>query len=133
MLNTIKNPYVTVSATEDLRDSFIEAVKEYKADIPDGIKSLNENKFKGDIQLEDILWLKKNLPSGSHIYKLLENCDVTLPEPELQPRNPELEARIQRLRVMEQERKYREMTRNVDTSRIRHPEDSIAYQGENPR
>ncbi|XP_065222787.1 uncharacterized protein LOC135847258 isoform X2 [Planococcus citri] len=128
MLNTIKNPYVSVAMTDDLRDNFIEAYNANKPNIPERIKILAENKFKSDIQLEDILWLKKKLPKDVRIYKLLENCDVKLPAPELEPRNPELEARIQKLKVLEEERRYQDMTRNVDTSRVRHPEDSIAYQ-----
>lgn len=131
MLNTIKTPYVTISSSEDLRDQFIEAYNnENKTNIPERIKLLAENKFHGDVEVEHILWLKKKLPTGKHIYQLLENCDVILPAPEVVPRNPELEARIQKLKVMEEERKYQDMTRNVDTRRARHPEDSIAYQGE---
>lgn len=128
MMNTIKNPYVTISVTDDLRYNFIEAYNANKPNIPERIKALAENKFKGDVQLEDITWLKKKLPKDVRMYKLLETCDVKLPAPEVMPRNPELEARIQKLRLLDEERKYQDMTKNVDTSRVRHPEDSIAYQ-----
>ena len=37
-----------------------------------------------------------------------------LPEPKFPPRNPELEARIQRLKAEQAEREYKRMTSNVD-------------------
>lgn len=45
-------------------------------------------------------------------------------------RNPELEARVQRLKKEQEDREYRAMTKNVDTVRMRHPDDSIGYQSE---
>ena len=37
-----------------------------------------------------------------------------LPEPKFPPRNPELEARIQKLKAEQAEREYKKMTENVD-------------------
>ena len=37
-----------------------------------------------------------------------------LPEPKFPPRNPELEARIQKLKAEQAERDYKRMTENVD-------------------
>ena len=37
-----------------------------------------------------------------------------LPEPKFPPRNPELEARIQKLKAEQAEREYKRMTENVD-------------------
>lgn len=98
-------------------------------DIPEKIKVSAQNKFENPIELEELLWLQTKLPQKIHFYKLLEECNIILPELKIEPRNPELEARIQKLMKLEEERKYREMTKNVDSVRFRHPEDSIAYQG----
>lgn len=99
-----------------------------EADIPDKITEAAKNDFKEAIELYEFLWLRPRLPKNIFIHKLIEGCEIVLPEVKIPPRNPELERRIQKLKAMEEERKYREMTKNVDSLRARHPEDSIAYQ-----
>lgn len=81
------------------------------------------------VEVDEIMWLQKKLPDGKHLYKILEKCEIILPRPETEVRNPELEARIQLLKKKEEEKRYKSMTKNVDSVRVRHPEDSIAYQG----
>ncbi|XP_021931231.1 transmembrane protein 199 [Zootermopsis nevadensis] len=54
-------------------------------------------------------------------------CDVKLPRPEVEPRNQELEARIQCLKARQANREYKAMTRNVDTFRVHEPEETISY------
>lgn len=87
--------------------------------------------------VEDFNWLysqvkilrEKGDPSSStYLHKLLEGCEIVLPQPPVIERNPELEARIQRLKKEQEEREYKAMTKNVDNVRVRHPDDSIGYQ-----
>lgn len=80
------------------------------------------------VEVDEIIWLQKQLPDGKHLYKILEKCEIILPRPKEEERNPELEARIQQLKKKEEEKQYKSMTKNVDSVRVRHPEDSIAYQ-----
>jgi len=49
-----------------------------------------------------------------HFHELIKHCAMVLPEPKFPPRNPELEARIQRLKAEQANREYRRMTENVD-------------------
>ncbi|PVD31462.1 hypothetical protein C0Q70_06874 [Pomacea canaliculata] len=48
---------------------------------------------------------------------MLADSDLVLPGVKLPPRDPELEARIQRLKALEANREYQRMTQNVDVSR----------------
>ena len=64
-----------------------------------------------NISVEDITWLKKNvstIPSS-----LLLSCQLLLPTPEYEERNPVLEERCIKLRAKQEEREYRTMTGNV--------------------
>jgi hypothetical protein len=53
--------------------------------------------------------------------------EVVLPQPVELPRNPELEARVQKLKLEQSNREYEAMTKNVDSIRVHHPEDTIGY------
>lgn len=97
-------------------------------DIPDKITEAAKNDFQGAIELDEFLWLRPRLPKNIFIHNLIEQCEIILPEVKIPPRNPELEKRIQKLQALEEQRQYREMTKNVDSVRVRHPEDSIAFQ-----
>ncbi|KAK3925901.1 Transmembrane protein 199 [Frankliniella fusca] len=99
--------------------------------------SLPETTSQSLLHAEDFHWLynqvKKlresgNESSGIFLHKLLEGCEIVLPQPPVTERNPELEARIQRLKKEQEDREYKAMTKNVDNVRIRHPDDSIGYQ-----
>ncbi|EDV94432.1 uncharacterized protein LOC6567905 [Drosophila grimshawi] len=95
-----------------------------------------EQTVKGNfLYLNDIHWLRDTLDKlrqqkkiNIFLYELLENCELILPENEFKPRNPELEARCQRLRDEQHNREYHKMTKNVDATLKNVPEDTIAYQ-----
>ncbi|CAO1413025.1 unnamed protein product [Diamesa hyperborea] len=54
--------------------------------------------------------------------------DIVLPINEIRERNPILEKRCEQLRIDQEQREYKSMTKNVDTSRKFMPEDTIAFQ-----
>jgi len=72
---------------------------------------------------QDVRWIyerrgllkKRDKGEGpQHFHELIKDCQMVLPEPKFPPRNPELEARIQRLKAEQAEREYKRMTSNVD-------------------
>ncbi|KAL3290080.1 hypothetical protein HHI36_023449 [Cryptolaemus montrouzieri] len=85
--------------------------------------------------VQDLRWLyeyikeenRKN-PTKVYLHELMEGSEVLLPENSEIPRNPELEKRCQRLKIEQENRKYQNITKNVDNVRKRLPEDTIAYQ-----
>lgn len=85
--------------------------------------------------LSDLKWLSNFLSvlrkeQGSELYlnDVLQTCTLQIPQNEVIPRNPELEARCQRLREEQQNLEYRKMTKNVDAALQHYPEDTVAYQ-----
>jgi TMEM199 family protein len=79
------------------------------------------------ISADDLEWVyeraKKQELSISEMGLQLE-----LPVPDVTPRNPVLEKRCQRLRLEQDNRDYRAMTKMVDSVRYKEPEESMAYQ-----
>ena len=71
--------------------------------------------------------LRKNWPQFKYFHELMEESTVILPEPQIPPRNPDLEARIQRLKVQQAERDYKRMTQNV-SGRPAYTEEPLANQ-----
>ena len=71
--------------------------------------------------------LQKNWPKFKYFHELMEESTVILPEPQIPPRNPDLEARIQRLKVQQAERDYKRMTQNV-SGRPAYTEEPLANQ-----
>ena len=122
--------------SESLKQFIINCVATNDSDMPEGIRKYAKNCDDAHLCIADIKWLQehfvRNRNSGGDgkncFHDLMLGCDVKLPEPVVEPRNPELEARIQRLRAEQAAREYKAMTKNVDTVRIREPEDTIAYQ-----
>lgn len=118
---------------------FIESeVKEIgnNEEIPERIKTFlaSENKSKATIMLEDIQWVKKRLSRhGRFLCQMLKGTETILPTPPVEPRNPVLEARCERLRREQEDREYRSMTKMVDAIRVRHPEDTISFQSKNSK
>jgi len=49
-----------------------------------------------------------------HFHQLISKCELILPEPKMAPRNPDLEARIKRLKAQQERKDYEKMTDNVD-------------------
>lgn len=88
------------------------------------------------LNLTDLRWLhqhlndaRKNNETIEYLHELLEGSQLILPKNVMVERNPELEARCQRLKREQEEQTYRMMTKNVDCVRTHAPEDTIAYQG----
>lgn len=54
-----------------------------------------------------------------YLHKLLEGSELCLPSPVTAPRDPELEARIQKLKAQQLNREYDRMTSDVDVCRSR--------------
>ncbi len=61
--------------------------------------------------------IQDDLPDGFSFHDALDKSELVLPEPEFAPRDPELEARCERLRREAEEREYRRMTADVDGKR----------------
>lgn len=88
------------------------------------------------INLNDIKWLNEKLVEKRsedpefklYLNELLKGSRLVLPQNEILERNPELEARCVRLRLEQEARMYNAMTKNVDSSRTKLPEDTISYQ-----
>lgn len=99
-------------------------------------KSDNKDIDKALLRLEDVRWLmkfleeyRKNSKSKKvYLHELLQNVDVILPLPKVTPRNPELEARIQKLMAEQSAKEYEAMTKNINSTRRGYPEDTISYQ-----
>ncbi|XP_075627390.1 vacuolar ATPase assembly protein VMA12 isoform X2 [Balearica regulorum gibbericeps] len=51
--------------------------------------------------------------SPLYLHKLLEGCEIDLPEVPVPPRNPELVARLERIKAKLANEEYRRMTRNI--------------------
>ncbi|NXD29885.1 TM199 protein, partial [Spelaeornis formosus] len=51
--------------------------------------------------------------SSLHLHELLEGCEIHLPEVPVPPRNPELVARLERIKARLAHEEYQRMTRNV--------------------
>ncbi|EDW16345.1 uncharacterized protein LOC6574856 [Drosophila mojavensis] len=153
-----KNGYSIANSTRIIRDDEIvckrpqidvKLLKKLTANLPDvpsSAQEINElpeeeeeepkQPLTGDfLYLNDLHFLnstltelRKNNITNVYLYELIESCELILPENEYKPRNPELEARCQRLRDEQQNREYHKMTKNVDATLKHIPEDTVAYQ-----
>lgn len=80
-------------------------------------------------QIQEIV--KKKREENSTELFLHEVLRLKLPKNEVAERNPVLEARCQKLKAEQEQKEYRNMTKNVDSFRKHIPEtDTIAYQSE---
>ena len=87
------------------------------------------------LSYKDVKWLdgylkehRKTSDAKVYLHEFLEGADVTLPQPKVIPRDPVLEARVQKLTAQQNAREYEAMTKGVDSVRKRLPEDTIAFQ-----
>lgn len=87
------------------------------------------------LEINDIKWVAQVLDGRRdkgeelpYLHQLMEHSEIILPQNEYIERNPELEARCQRLRKEQEQRQYEQMTKNVDNSQKHRPDDSIGYQ-----
>jgi len=122
--NIANTPKKTVN---DKQDSSEEKDNEASGETTEQAKNV--------LYLSDLHWLSSTLVelrSRDHcqvfLHQLIESCELILPENEMKPRNPELEARCQRLRAEQHNRDYLKMTKNVDAGLKNYPEDTISYQ-----
>lgn len=105
------------------------------SEAPSGLRNLDSD---SEIDLCDIRWVfdQRTGVSSPRFHELLAGCELVLPVPKLPPRNPELEARVQRLRKEQEDREYRKMVGNIDSSnmnpwkRKQEEEESIGKQSE---
>ncbi len=54
------------------------------------------------------------LPDEFQFHRAVSKSELILPSPEYAPRNPELEARCQKLRAEQENREYQRMTESID-------------------
>lgn len=143
--------------SEKLKEFIVHRINFNDTDIPEGVKryKLSVTGEDGEdcedvhLCLADIKWLQEQFvirhesDGVNSVHDLMERldsdrlnsfhdlmigCDIKLPQPVDEPRNQELEARIQRLKAQQANREYKSMTKNVDTVRLHEPEETIAYQ-----
>lgn len=98
-------------------------------------KSETPSKSAKLLSLHDLQWMyyyiqAQNLNSDEKVYlhELMEGSEIVLPKNEEIPRSQELDKRCQRLKAEQQNKEYDDMTKNVDNSRRKLPEDTIGYQ-----
>ncbi|XP_031839538.1 vacuolar ATPase assembly protein VMA12 [Nomia melanderi] len=137
-VESIEDPSIRIIPSKKLIEFIIKNVKK-TSDVPSAIvalKKTHKDKEKHiSLNLEDIRWLNKYLEEyrkikkeNVYLHELLEETNIKLPIPKVTPRNPELEARIKKLKAQQDAREYEAMTKSVDSVRRNFPEDSISYQ-----
>ncbi|KAH8381733.1 hypothetical protein KR093_011486 [Drosophila rubida] len=145
--NVIKDSEISVKRPT-IDSKLLEKLTENVQDLPAGeepdLEQEKEEELKEEqplpadgcyLYLTDLHWLhdvmlklrSKNI-SKLFLHELMDSCELILPENEFKQRNPELEARCQRLREQQQNREYQKMTKNVDATLQHYPEDTISYQ-----
>jgi hypothetical protein len=63
--------------------------------------------------LKDWLMTMKTHSNHVAIHELLQDCEVFFQPPQPRPRNPELAARLERLKAQQEKKEYDRMTENV--------------------
>ena len=104
----------TVSIDPTLVVKPSETLKEYLEDHGDefDLKKVSEIDVKTLRKLYDYYAVNKT-DSDIPFHELLQGCEIVLPEPKFAERNPELEARIQKLKVEQENKEYRQMTSSL--------------------
>jgi len=139
-LESIVDPTIKIKPSSKMIDFISCNVKDSVA--PDNIRLLHKSKRSKEgkivnaiLTLTDIRWLndflinyRKTATKKIYLHELLSNSDVILPTLKETPRNPELEARIQKLTAQQNAKEYEAMTKSIDSARKFLPEDTIAYQ-----
>ena len=92
-------------------------------DTPKSIKEKLVTEDDADLEIrlttQEVEWCHTKIRECSmpeRIHELLSESQIILPKYEPPVRNPDLEARIQRLRFEQENREYRHMTRSVDAT-----------------
>ena len=101
------NPKLLLSPSEKL----VEFLRKKDFDSPtENVRKLcNDDSVQ--LTVEDIKWIVETCPELPSA--LLFSSELQVPSPEFPERNPELEARCQKLRAEQEDREYRAMTGNV--------------------
>ncbi|XP_075144587.1 uncharacterized protein LOC142219518 [Haematobia irritans] len=120
---------------EVLADDKLTVATEYTQQENGKIKTASSKSIDVYLYLIDLRWLSNALAilrskgiADIYLNDLLQSCNLDLPKNTIIERNPELEARCQRLREEQQNLEYRKMTKNVDATLKHYPEDTVAYQ-----
>lgn len=99
-----------------------------KQNDSDKIKTLKSTIELGRLKYAYDLVNKSSKETKNQIYLNDILIDIVLPINEIRVRNPILEKRCEQLRIDQERREYKSMTKNVDTTRKFMPEDTIAFQ-----
>lgn len=141
----LKSLCLNVANEDEDSSSDIESVSAHESDTANSIgknkakvnraKERQKELSKLELNLNDLKWIHQHLAiarqtdeSVGYLHDLIGGSQLILPKNVIIERNPELEARCQRLKRQQEEQTYRMMTKNVDCSRSHVPEDTIAYQ-----
>jgi len=106
------DPSVKVRPSKSML-AFLEGLKD-RDDVPKALRNSNSH---SELDVADVRWIfekRSENGEGKRFHELLSECEVVLPSPVLPPRNPELEARVQRLRAEQEDREYRAMVAGID-------------------
>ncbi len=117
-MSTTLDPRVRVRPSKLLMETLIELTN-VGADLPESLKAVRDES--GDDQelfLDDVQWLRNNMRQYDtrikfRFHEVLDTCQLILPAPVFPPRNPDLEARIQRLKVEQENKEYQRMTADI--------------------
>lgn len=110
--------------------------EKFNENLSDPLTKVEKTKVVDKIlTIPDLKWLydhcvaenKKN-SEKVYLHELMEGSEMILPPNEQIPRNPEVEKRCEKLRIEQENERYRNMTKNVDSVRKRLPEDTLGYQ-----
>ncbi|XP_053974089.1 transmembrane protein 199 [Hylaeus anthracinus] len=137
-IELIEDTSIKINPNKKLIEFVFKNIKKTN-DAPSGIvalkKSGKDRRKDVLLKLDDIRWLnsyleehRKTKLENVYLHELLEQADIQLPTPKITPRNPDLEARIQKLKAQQDAREYRAMTKGVDSVRRKLPEDTISFQ-----
>lgn len=132
-MGTIIDQTIKIKPSKSMENFIHRMDKDVLENATAGIKKFISSDPTDPVLLEvvDLHWLQgelRQVQPPCYLHELLKGCEIVLPEPEVLPRSPELEARCQRLRREQEVKAYRSMTKNVDAGRVFEPEDSISYQ-----
>ncbi|CAK9807108.1 Transmembrane protein 199 [Anthophora plagiata] len=137
-IESIEDPSIKITPNKKLIEFICKNIKKTTNITPTiaALKKSTKEKQKDILlKLEDLKWLYNYLKEyriteakNIYLHELLEKDDIRLPTPKLTPRNPELEARTQKLKAQQDAIRYRAMTKNVDNTIMKLPEDTISYQ-----
>merc|ERR1719430_1800529 len=70
------------------------------------------------LSVDNLKWVQQQLSKDEKrlLYSALQSSTIELPKPVFPARNPQLERRCEKLRIQQDEREYRKMTRNIRES-----------------